>query len=204
MKYILERSDYHSIDFYLSDDAKYTLNNDGTYDVIGDVDFSNHDLSYIPFKFKKVTGDFSCHDCGLKSLYNCPIEVGGYFNCSYNKLTNLIDGPEIVGNTYLCSHNKIESLEGAPREINGHFNCFHNSLKGLEGSPVEVYGNFNCSNNKLESLEHMPLEIGGDFFVFYNDLKELDSISNIEGKIVCDEGVDASKFRGYCKEIIFE
>lgn len=164
---------------------KYTINSDGTIDVDGIVDLYDKNLNEIPFKFGRVSRDFNCSDNKLKSLEGCPYEVGGNFYSSYNQLT---------------------SLNGSPMEVGGDFNCANNQLTSLNGSPIEVGGNFHCySNYKLANLEGMPLEIGGNFYCPNNpNLKELDSISNIEGNILCDPHVDITKFKGYCKKIITE
>jgi hypothetical protein len=138
----------------------YTINDDGTIDVNGDVLLISFGLKKIPFTFGKVTGDFRCNSNKLGSLEGCPYFVGGCFDCTDNELTNLI------------------------------------------GSPIEVLGSVDCSINSLESLEGMPLEIGMNFGCDQNpNLKELDSVSNIEGDILCDTHVDITKFLGYCKEI---
>lgn len=105
-----------------------------------------------------------------------------------------------VTGTFRCSVNRLKSLEGSPYYVGGHFICFDNMLENLKGAPEEIWGSFNCCSNKLISLEGMPLEIGGDFRCIDNRLTELDSISNVEGTIYCDD-IDVSKFRGYCKKI---
>jgi hypothetical protein len=160
----------------------FTINADGSVDVDGDVDFSDWSFDKIPIKFRKVSGDFYCYMNLLYTLKNCPEEVGGNFRCDSNRLKSLEFGPKYVGGNYYCSTNY---------------------LKNLEGSPEEVGGKFFCSNNNLNTLEGMPLEIGGDFVCRHNQyLKQLDSISNIEGDIICDEYIDISKFTGYSKNII--
>lgn len=70
---------------------KYTINDDGTVDVDGDVDLFNNGLTELPFKFGKVTG---------------------YFNCGLNKLTSLVGSPKYVGGYFSCYNNKLKTLEG--------------------------------------------------------------------------------------------
>ena len=84
----------------------WTKNADGTYDVNSNIDFADMELTKIPHKFNKVTGDFLCDDNKLTSLEGCPKEVGGNFLCYYNNLTSLEDGPKEVGGDFWCSDNK--------------------------------------------------------------------------------------------------
>ena len=67
----------------------YTINDDGSVDVDGDVDLSKRKLNKILVKFRIVTGLFSCADNVLTSLENCPYRVGRDFYCINNKLTSL-------------------------------------------------------------------------------------------------------------------
>jgi hypothetical protein len=75
----------------------YTINDDGSIDVVGDVDLCNNMLNYLPITFHRVTGDFMCGFNRLTSLEGCPKEVGGDFSCSYNKLTSLEHCPTDIG-----------------------------------------------------------------------------------------------------------
>ena len=83
---------------------KYTINSKGEIDVNWNVDLRYSDFEELPYKFAKVTGYFSVMMClNLKTLKNCPDEVGGYFSC------------------YYCS--KLFSLEGCPKKVGKFFNC---------------------------------------------------------------------------------
>lgn len=108
-----------------------------------------------------------------------------------------------VSGEFDCSYNKLTTLEGCPYYVGGDFTVNSNQrLINLIGSPVEVGGDVECFNcNKLVSLEGMPLEIGGYFNCRYTSIEDLDSVSNIEGEIICDDDVDISKFSGYCEKI---
>jgi hypothetical protein len=75
----------------------YSINGDGSIDVMGDVDLCNNMLNYLPITFHRVTGDFYCSFNRLTSLEGCPKEVGGDFSCSYNKLTSLEHCPTDIG-----------------------------------------------------------------------------------------------------------
>jgi len=114
----------------------YTINDDGSIDVDGDVDIGSKGLERIPIKFREVTGDFSCYKNNLTSLDGCPKIVGGYFNCSNNKLTSLKGCPDRVGRDFICSYNNLASLVGGPERVGRGFYCSLNNLITLEGFPL--------------------------------------------------------------------
>jgi len=143
--------------------TNWTLNEDGTVDVNGDVDITKKELVRLPIKFRKVSGDFYCKWNKLTTLEGGPMEVGGNFYCSGNNLVNLEGSPIYVGGVFDCSANKLSTLKGAPIEVGGAFVCFDNELNSLEFSPIRVGGNFICRCNNLISLEGAPREVGGDF-----------------------------------------
>jgi hypothetical protein len=180
----------------------------GVINVDGSVDLSNRDLEEIPYKFGKVTGNFKCSNNLLKSLKNCPIEVGD-FNCEYNdietlegaptkvqynfncgnnkKLKSLKGGPTKVGTTFFCSKTSITSLKDAPEQIGFSFMCFFNTrLTSLEGAPKKIPGSFNCSMCKLETLKGAPEEVLGEFDCEDNKLTSLEYLpKKIQGYLSC-------------------
>jgi hypothetical protein len=81
----------------MHDILDYSINGDGSIDVMGDVNLSNNMSKYLPITFHRVTGDFYCSFNRLSSLEGCPKEVGGDFSCSYNKLTSLEHCPTDIG-----------------------------------------------------------------------------------------------------------
>lgn len=130
--------EYYSIE-------NYTINDDLTVDVDGDVDLSNQQLEEIPVIFGKVTGYFNVAINNLKSLEGCPYYVGRWFSCSVNELENLKGSPEEVGGSFFCNNNKLKSLEGMPLEIGGGFECLGNqNLKRLD-SISNIEGKIRCN-----------------------------------------------------------
>lgn len=95
----------------------YTINEDLSIDVDGNVDFSYGNLWHIPVKFRNVSGNFNVYSNELESLHGAPEYVGGDFN---------------------CSHNNISSLEFVPKEIGGSFNCCHNEIVNLSHFPEKI------------------------------------------------------------------
>jgi hypothetical protein len=85
----------------------YTINDDGSIDVNGDVNLSWLGITELPLRFNKVTGDFFCSHNNLTSLKGCPRWVGGFFNCIYNQLTSLEFSPDYVGGYFSCRCNKL-------------------------------------------------------------------------------------------------
>ena len=81
----------------------YTINPDGSIDVDDNVNLNYRDLTKIPIKFNKVSGNFDCFRNQLTSLEGCPKEVGGYFSCSNNKLSTL-DGYNGDLNKLYCNN----------------------------------------------------------------------------------------------------
>jgi hypothetical protein len=125
----------------------YTVNDDGSIDVDGNVDLSWYRLTELPLTFNKVTGYFDCGVNNLTTLKGCPRWVGGYFNCEDNQLT---------------------SLEFSPDYIGGYFSCSCNQLTSLEFSPDYVGDSFDCDDNYLTD-NYCDTEIGGKF---YTSLKQ--------------------------------
>lgn len=155
-------SRYFFVENWLNDKniSNYTINDDLTVDVKGNVDLMGEELTEIPIQFGKVEGDFLCSHNNLTSLKGCPKEVGGEFNCSKNKLTSLEGGPEKVSGDFYCSKNILNSLEYCPENIGGNFNGGNNQLTSLEGAPRTVKRYFMFHDNPLENkaLFDMNLE----------------------------------------------
>jgi len=116
--------------------TNYSINNNGSIDVNGEVNLMDKRLVFLPIKFGIVTGSFICSDNNLETLYNFPQEVGGGINCSNNNLTSL-KGIGKVGGQIICSFNKLTSLEGIDEldSVITLINCRYNKIKSLEFYP---------------------------------------------------------------------
>jgi len=126
---LLENQNTNNIDLELLKkcvNGTYTINDDGSIDVDGNVNLSRKKLTKIPFNFGKVSGNFSCH---------------------YNQLTSLKGAPNTVGGDFFCYDNQLTSLEGAPNNVGGYFCCAYNQLTTLDGVPNTVGGGFDCYSN---------------------------------------------------------
>jgi len=142
------------------DIKNYTINDDLSIDVNGNVDLSSRNLEYLPLRFNYVSSYFSCYDNELKTLEGCPQKIGSFFSCGINELKTLKSCPQTVGRGFYCFKNELKTLEGCPQIVNGDFSCSYNKLESLEGSPKTVGVDFNCVNNELKDLEHFP-EVNG-------------------------------------------
>lgn len=126
----------------------YTINDDGTVDVNGNVIiFRGHPFrskhTKIPFKFGKVTGNFLCNGNALESLEGSPYYVGGDFSCGNNSgLKNFKGSPvEVACNFIATGLSNLESLEGLSPEIGGSLYIHKNpklkeidSISNIEGA----------------------------------------------------------------------
>ena len=148
----------------------YTINQDLTIDVSGDVYLSECSLIEIPLQFRTVMGNFDICENLLTSLIGCPSTVGKWFCCAYNSLKDLTGCPSSVGGDFYCHHNLLTSLTGCPPLVGGDFYCHHNLLTSLAGCPSSVKGDVYCNNNKLTNLEDCLCQIGGEFWCSFNNL----------------------------------
>lgn len=164
--------------------TNYTINEDRTIDVDGNVNLYDIGITDIPLKFGRVTGDFICSKNKLKSLLNSPNYVGETFNCMDNELTTLEHSPKYVGESFWCGGNKLKSLKYLPEFIGEDLWIFDNKLESLEYSPEVINGDFICSDNELKTLEYSPKRVTGDFNYHSINITNFKGISKyVGGKI---------------------
>jgi len=136
----------------------YTINDDLSIDVDGDVNLSYGNLEYLPLKFNYVSGNFYCNNNALESLEGSPQTVGGGFQ---------------------CSQNELKTLEGCPQTVNGNFLCFGNELKDLEYFP-EVSGNVYIKGNTVYLLVYTFIRTASSFmtedFIDYEIVRNRDTV----------------------------
>jgi hypothetical protein len=193
MKHLIEWRLFESKEYIESICNKFgiknwTLNEDGSIDVDGDVyvDLSFKKLIKIPIKFRNVSGNFNCSYNNLTSLEGSPKWVSGNFCCDNNNLSSLKGCPEWVGGSFYCNSNELISLKGCPESVGGYFDCSNNKLTSLEGCTKSVGLDFDCSINNLISLEGGPKLISGDLFSYYNNLTSLEGApESIRGQLYC-------------------
>lgn len=132
----------------------YTINDDMTIDVEGNVVFTDYIGEYLPLYFRNISGDFSLYSTYfLKSLKGFPEYVGG--------------SVDLIG-----SLKNVTSLKGLPKVVKNTLNISSNGLTSLEGITTEYCDDFYMSGNKIKTFENFPKEIG---YLYCNDnpIKEL-------------------------------
>ena len=122
------------------DIRNYTINDDFTIDVDGNVDILKKNLKEFPeyIQFGAVKGSFDCSRNNLTTLNGTPKEVKEYFFCSFNNLTSLQGCSRKVRGIFDCSYNQLTSLEGAPEEVGRGFYCTHNHTQFTENDVRKV------------------------------------------------------------------
>ena len=185
----------------------YTINEDGSIDVDGDVNLKNKGLTKLPSKFRNVSGTFYCYSNRLTSLEGCPQSVGGDFNCYNNQLTSLEGCPQIVGGDFSCDNNQLTSLEGSPQSVGGGFYCYDNQLKDVYGikEGFRLGGEFIIGNNPVEEIFKLFPEDRYDevieFLNEYNVIRDGNKVILQALELVYDElGIevpDEIKIEGY-------
>ena len=86
----------------------YTINDDYSIDVYGNVNLSGFALTKIPIKFNIVKGYFICNGNRLENLENSPRRAMGNFFCinQYGNLKSLKGAPEYVAYNFDCHDNE--------------------------------------------------------------------------------------------------
>jgi hypothetical protein len=147
--------------------TNYTINDDGSIDVVGNVNLCGRDLIELPLRFNKVTGFFSCSNNNLTSLKGSPRWIGNYFDCSNNPLTSLKGSPRWIGDDFYCRYNDLTSLEFGPDYVGGYFSCVYNKDLTDNYCDTEISGNF------YTSLKKDGLIFEGNKATNYNEWRKL-------------------------------
>lgn len=165
MKNLITKDEMDQIDLICKEYEieNYSINSDGSVDVVGNVILTGMYIPHLPLRFGNVTGYFKCNSNMLSTLSGCPHTVGSYFDCQNNKLTTLEGSPLIVGDDYYCNDNQLTSLVGGPVTVGGNYDCSYNKLVTLESSPTTIGGYYICNNNSIRSLVGAPATIGYNF-----------------------------------------
>jgi hypothetical protein len=125
----------------------YTINDDESIDVNGNVYLNNIKLTKLPLTFNKVSGDFWCGNNQLTTLKGSPHWVGKNFHCDKNELTDLKFCPKNIGGVFFCYDNRLTSLEHSPDYVGGDFDCCDNQLTD-NFCETEIRGDFYTNKNQ--------------------------------------------------------
>ena len=130
----------------------YTINQDGSIDVNGEVNLSRQGLIELPLNFNIVNTFFDCSLNKLTSLKGCPKKVGGDFYCQINDLISLEGSPELINETFDCGYNYLITLTGGPRKVEKNYYCKNNNLINMKGFPENFRGRMNIENNPIYEI----------------------------------------------------
>ena len=158
----------------------YTINDDGSIDVDGDVLIWGCNLNEMPLKINKVTGNFNCSENAQNDLKGSPRWVGGSFYSRFNNLTTLEGCPEKVDGDFYIDNSKLTNLKGCTKYIGGEFDCSDNELTSLEGCPKSIGQGFYVDRNCLSDLDFIPDSMVGDFYCDNNILESVFNGVNID------------------------
>jgi len=148
--------------------GNYTINPDGSIDVDGDVNLMRKNLSILPLKFNKVTGDFNCAENNLTSTYGFPKTLGASLSCRDNMLTSMKGIPEVILENCDFFNNQLTSLEFSPLRVNGFFSCVKNNIRSLEGAPEYIGTYFLISHNPNMTSTYsgdVDIEVGNKIYI---------------------------------------
>ena len=159
----------------------YSINDDGTVDVDGEVFLTRKNLKNIPLNFGRVTGNFGCAYNELTSLKGCPTYVGGDFYCNVNKLKSLEYCPSYVGKNFGCYNNNLTSLEGFPIVNGNKIDCSYNkNLKNFKGFPEFWEGEVNFIRTGVHHLlRDIPKSLWSKAIYFINEYDVIDINSKV-------------------------
>jgi hypothetical protein len=158
----------------------YTINEDSTIDVDGNVNLYRKGLTKLPLKFGKVSGDFSCYNNQLISLEGSPLSVGGNFSCGYNQLKSLSGAPLSVGGDFSCYSNELKSLDGISGRISGGIYCYSNQLRDVKGVKDGWLGEFSVYRNPVhEIFKLFPYEKWDEVIEILNEYEVIRDNGNL-------------------------
>lgn len=205
-KHIEDQKRFITLDFELANVRNFTINDDLTIDVHGDVRDIRRLVAneHLLYQFGRVEGDFDVHGLGLVTLERSPHYVGGNFNCSDNNIRAFTCGPKKVMGNFISTDNEgIRYLAGCPDYVGGDFICSNNCLTNLEGAPSYVGGNMIFDNTDLLSLDGFKHMEGSLFisccFDMTNDTLAYYALTHNIKVAVCDDFEDFQKVCAYKK-----
>ena len=144
---------------YYIDISDFTINQDGSVDVRGNVYLQEKKLFKLPLQFNKVSGQFNISHNNLKSLKGCPIEVR---------------------ESFYCHNNELHTLKYGPKKVGGHFSCDDNYLDTLKNGPETVGGSYQATNNNLYDVSGFPNYYNGDVYFHKNPVYAILSLVGVE------------------------
>lgn len=139
---------------------KYSINDDLSVVVDGDVLLSDLTLGKLPIKFKQ-TRSFKIINARLTTLEGCPDVVVGIFDCSNNLIKDLTGGPKLVHDSYVMNQNPVTSLKGVAEEAHNLMLTECSELTRLDYLPssIDMLKASNCGLTSLQGIHKIAKKL---------------------------------------------
>ena len=158
----------------------FTINDDNTVDVNGDLNLDGLRHDKLPVKFGSVTGSVSLVGSLLRTLVGLPDEIKGDLDITTMELDSTDGFPmKVYGDVHIGSIN-VKSTMSTSRlsHVEGDLVLTEYGADSFVGLPEYVGGNFMVSDcPQLKSLKGMPKEVGGDVRFPVRGVKSLTGLS---------------------------
>lgn len=159
--------------------TNYTINEDLSVDVKGDVNLTDKKLTHLPIQFNNVTEDFYCDDNFLTDMQGFPRVILGDINCWNNKISSFKGCPYHIEGSLYCQENQLRSLEFCIEKIGKTFCCSENKIPNLKFGPKYVGADYICHSNQIISFASAPIEVAGKMDFYDNPLERIDDLKTI-------------------------
>lgn len=102
----------------------FTINPDGSINVIGDVILFKSPITELAVRFERVEGNFICCYSKLNSMKNFPKFVGGNLDISFTDIHSLDGMPNYIDRHFVCTKCGFEEKDiRSAATINGKVYC---------------------------------------------------------------------------------
>lgn len=157
----------------------YSINQDMSVTVNGNLLLDDKNLTEIPVKFKEVHGGIDVTSNKIKRLDWCPSIVKGSLEAWDNEIETLVGGPIEIEGSFDIDNNKLTNLQGAPKKVGGAFIITSNKLSSLVGCPEIVGEYFKASICGITHLDDLPRSIGTNVYLQNNNISNLKGIGKL-------------------------
>jgi hypothetical protein len=150
---------------FLNQIEDYQINDDGSFDVFGDVGIFGvpfsplwQNIRELPISFNEVSGYFFCEKTNITTLKGCPKKVNGFFSFSQNNFITSLEGLEdsyIGGILDVSGCMSLYSLKGFPKKVDD-FDCRFTPI-------YPIYETF------IQECDYETIRKFNDFNVILND-----------------------------------
>ena len=117
----------------------FTINDNLTVDVDGNVILYMCKMDILPIQFGYVSGDFILGENNLKTLKGVPYSVGGDFICGGNDIRDLDYFPKDITLRIILLNNKLTSYT-SPLEHANNIIWLSHSIPGLNYLEIDEHG----------------------------------------------------------------